>query len=168
MFTKQSITRLQTRDCNKGFTLIEVMIAMVIFAVGILSVAAMQTNATRGNTSANRATRSFIWCSDRMEVLKSLPYTAFLTDPSLLGAPDPGITYTLAQDADGVDNDYDGQTDEAGETGNINIRYTVIDDDVLLNTKTITVQANWQTPLGLERQKSLTLRTVRARNITAN
>ncbi len=166
MFTQQSLKRLQTWDCNKGFTLIEVMIAMVIFVVGMLSVAAMQTNATRGNITANRTTRSFIWCSDRTEVLKSLPYTALLTDPSLIGAPDPGITYPLVQDADGVDNDYDGQIDEAGETGNINIRYTVIDDAVLLNTKTITVRANWQTPLG--EQKSFTLRTVRARNTTAN
>ncbi len=111
MFTQQSIKRLQTWDFNQGFTLIEVMIAMVIFLVGILGVAAVQTNTTKDNISANRTTRSFIWCSDRMEVLKSLPYTALLTDPSLLGAPDPGITYLLVQDADGVDNDYDGQID---------------------------------------------------------
>jgi hypothetical protein len=71
----------------------------------------------------------------------------------------------LAQDNDGVDNDYDGRIDEAGETGSVNVVYTVIDDAVLPNTKSITVTATWQTPLG--QPKSLTLRTVRARNATS-
>lgn len=146
---------------NQGFTLIEVMIALTILVIGMLSVAAMQINSTNGNTSANRSTMGFIWCSDRIEVLKRLAYT----DPILTGAAAPGITYVLVQDSDGVDNDYDGRIDEAGEAGSVNVVYTVIDDDVLPNTKTITVTATWQTPLG--QSKSLTLRTVRARNATS-
>ena len=146
---------------NQGFTLIEVMIALTILVIGMLSVAAMQIHSTNGNTSANRSTMGFIWCSDRIEVLKRLAYT----DPLLTGAAAPGITYVLAQDNDGVDNDYDGRIDEAGETGSVNLIYTVIDDAVLPNTKTITVTATWQTPLG--QPKSLTLRTVRARNATS-
>jgi type IV pilus assembly protein PilV len=146
---------------NQGFTLIEVMIALTILVIGMLSVAAMQLKSTNGNTSANRATMGFIWCSDRIEVLKRLAYT----DPTLAGAPAPGVTYVLAQDNDGVDNDYDGRIDEAGETGSVNVVYTVIDDAVLANTKSITVTASWQTPLG--QSKSLTLRTVRARNATS-
>jgi len=161
MLYKQSFKEPAAWHNNQGSILIEVMIAMVIFVIGMLSVAAMQINSTKGNTAANRATRGFTWCSDRMELLMSLPYT----DPSLIGAPDPGVTYALAQTADGIDNDYDGQIDEAGESGSITLMYTVTDDAVLPNTKTITVQATWQTPMG--RQKSLTLTTVRARNAIA-
>ena len=99
----------------------------------------------------------------------SLPYT----DPNfLVGAPDPGVTYTPAQTADGIDNDYDGQIDEAGESGVVNITWTVVDNDGVTGapplpefTKSITVTVTWQTPLG--GQKSLTLNTVRARNATA-
>ena len=161
MHDKHLIKKQAAWRDSQGSILIEVLIAMVIFVVGMLSVAAMQINSTKGNTTANRSTRGFIWCSDRMELLMSLPYT----DPSLIGAPEPGVTYALAQPADGIDNDYDGQIDEAGESGSITLIYTVTDDAVLPNTKTITVQATWQTPMG--QQKSLTLTTVRARNAFA-
>jgi type IV pilus assembly protein PilV len=169
MSKKQTIRKLNVCNNSQGFTLIEIMIAMVIFVVGMLSVAAMQTSATKGNNTANRSTRAFTWCSDRMEVLMSLPYT----DANLVGAPDPGITYTPAQTADGIDNDYDGQIDEAGESGVVNITWNVVDNDGVAgappppdNTKRITVTVTWRTPLG--KQKSLRLDTIRAQNATAS
>jgi prepilin-type N-terminal cleavage/methylation domain-containing protein len=154
---------------NQGFTFIEIMVAMVIFVIGILSVAALQTKATKSNISANRSTRAFTWCSDRMEVLMSLPYT----DPNLVGAADPGVTYAPAQTADGIDNDYDGQIDEANENGDISITWNVRNNDGVTEapplpefTKSITVRVTWQTPMGQE--KTIILRTVRARNATAS
>ena len=42
----------------KGFTLIEVLIGMVIFSVGILAVAALQVSSTKGNSSARRITEA--------------------------------------------------------------------------------------------------------------
>ena len=169
MSKKQFIRNRKVCNNNQGFTLIEIMIAMVIFVVGMLSVAAMQTGATKGNNTANRSTRAFTWCSDRMEVLMTLPYT----DANLVGAPDPGTLYTPAQTADGIDNDYDGQIDEAGESGLVNIMWTVVDNDGVTGappppefTKSISVTVSWRTPLG--KLKSLTLNTVRARNATAS
>lgn len=165
MSKKQPIRKLNICHNNQGFTLIEIMVAMVIFAIGILSVAALQTKATKGNISANRSTRAFTWCSDRMEVLMRLPYT----DANLVGAPDPGVTYTPAQTVDGIDNDYDGRIDEAGENGDINITWRVVNNDGALgnpplNTISIIVAVTWSTPMG--QQKTINLRTVRARNAT--
>ena len=37
---------------NKGFTLIEVLITLAIFSIGILAVAAMQMSSTKGNASS--------------------------------------------------------------------------------------------------------------------
>jgi type IV pilus assembly protein PilV len=169
MSKKQTVRKLKVCNNTQGFTLIEIMIAMVIFVVGLLSVAAMQTSATKGNNTANRSTRAFTWCSDRMEVLMTLPYT----DANLVGAPDPGTLYTPAQTADGIDNDYDGQIDEAGEGGAVTITWNVIDNDGVAgappppdNTKSIAVTVTWRTPMG--KQKSLTLNTVRAQNATAS
>ena len=157
MLKQQSVRRSSTLNSNRGFTLIEVMIGMVIFAIGILSVAAMQTSAVRGNTSANKTTRAFAWCSDRMEFLKSLPYT----DASLTAGNYP---QTLpAKENDGVDNDYDGLIDEAGETGQVDLTWSITD---VGNTKFITVTASWQTPLGQD--KTHTLRTVIAKNAATN
>lgn len=158
MSKKQPIRKLNIRHNDQGFTLIEIIVAMVIFAIGILSVAALQTKATKGNISANRSTRAFTWCSDRMEMLMSLPYDNVVAD-----AP--------VQTADGIDNDYDGQIDEAGESGDININWTVVNNDGApgnppLNTISITVTVIWSTPMG--QQKTINLTTVRARNATAS
>jgi type IV pilus assembly protein PilV len=154
----QPIRNSKICENNQGFTLIEIMVAMVIFAIGILSVAALQTKATKGNISANRSTRAFTWCSDRMETLMSLPYASVVTNTPL-------------QTADGIDNDYDGQIDEANENGDIRISWNVINNDGApgnppLNTISITVTVIWQTPMG--QQKTVNLTTVRARNATAS
>ena len=159
MIKKPSIRRLEALNGQQGFTLVEVMIAIAIVAIGMLSVAAMQVYSTNKTTSANRSTRGFVWCSDRIEILKNLPYT----DANLVGAPSPGVTYTPAQDADGIDNDRDGQIDETGESGDITLTWTVVDNAVVPNTKTITVSVTWQRPL--RQQGRIALTTVRARNV---
>ena len=170
MSKKQPIPKLNIYHGNQGFTLIEIMVAMAIFMIGILSVAALQTKATNGNINANRSTRAFTWCSDRMEVLMRLPYA----DANLLGAAAPGITYTPAQTADGIDNDYDGRIDEAGESGLVTISWTVVDNDGVTglppppaNTKSINVSVSWRRSI-LDQPKNITLNTIRARNAIAS
>jgi type IV pilus assembly protein PilV len=166
MFKIKSNRNLDYCFNKNGFTLIEIMIAMVIFVVGMLSVAALHTGATKGNANANRSTRAFTWCSDRIEVLMSLPYT----DTNLNAGEHSQTSGDFTQASDGIDNDYDGQIDEVGESGAVSISWTVVDNDgVPPNppefTKSIAVTVTWRTPLG--RQKRLTLNTVRARNATA-
>ena len=90
MTKENAIRKQECRNRQEGFTIIEVMIALSILAIGLLSVAAMQLHSTNKNTSANRTTRAFVWCSDRMEILKNLPYT----DANLIGAPAPGMIYS--------------------------------------------------------------------------
>ena len=67
-----------------GFTLIEVLIAVTIFAVGLLAIAAMQTSAIRMNSTGNRLTELSTTGIDQLENLMSLPYS----DPLLaIGGP---------------------------------------------------------------------------------
>lgn len=59
---------------TSGFTLIEVLVAMMILAVGILAVASMQEHSIRANAYAARVTDATTVAQDKMEELLSLNY----------------------------------------------------------------------------------------------
>ena len=52
---------------NAGFSLIEALIAIVIFVIGILGVYTLQINATQGNTLANRVSTAANWSAYAIE-----------------------------------------------------------------------------------------------------
>ena len=60
---------------EKGFTLVEVMIAIAILTFGILAVASMQTSSMYGNSTANRVTEGTSWAGNKMEELLTIPDT---------------------------------------------------------------------------------------------
>ena len=104
---------------QNGFTLLEVIIALFIFSVGLLAVASMQMTATKGNYFSGTLTEATSWAADQMETLMSLPYA----DPDLTaddphgGPPEEGSIYTIT--------------------------WSVADDDTTNNTKTITITVDW-------------------------
>jgi len=53
--------------CETGFTLIEVLMAMAIFAIGILAVGSMQIAAMNGGASARRSTDAATIAQDQIE-----------------------------------------------------------------------------------------------------
>ncbi|MBW1836899.1 MAG: prepilin-type N-terminal cleavage/methylation domain-containing protein [Deltaproteobacteria bacterium] len=59
---------------EKGFTLVEVLIAITIFAYGILAVAGMQIASMKGNTSARDLTEASTVGSDQLEKLMLSAY----------------------------------------------------------------------------------------------
>jgi type IV pilus assembly protein PilV len=129
---------------SQGFTLMEVLIGLAIFSIGILGVAAMQISATNSNSSAGRVTSNITWAFDRVEELMALPYTH-----AALSAGNHSVTAgNLATDSDGIDNDSDGEIDEAGETGNISMQWTVTDDMPMNRTKTIQITVTRTGPGG--------------------
>ena len=65
---------------ENGFTLIEILIAMTIFAIGILAVGAMQISAIKGNTFSNDLTEASTIAQDQVELLISKDFS----DPDLV------------------------------------------------------------------------------------
>jgi len=57
---------------NKGFSLLEVLICMVILAFGLLATAQMQFVAMKGNQFGNKATKATILAHNALEELKNL------------------------------------------------------------------------------------------------
>ena len=91
-----------------GFTLIEVLIALAVFSIGILAVGSMQLRSTGGSTKARILTEASIWGQDRVETLMSRPYD----DPTLsLG-------------------DVAGGTEHTATSGNYNFIWEVWDDTI--------------------------------------
>jgi type IV pilus assembly protein PilV len=142
----------QNKKGNHGYTLIEILIAMAIFSIGILAVAGMQITSVRGNAVARGTTEKTSWAADRMEELMALDYN----HADLAAGEHSEAQGSFTRTSDGIDNDYDGQIDEIGETGFITIFWNVQDDTPLADTKTITVTVTRTTVHGGQRELTLT------------
>jgi prepilin-type N-terminal cleavage/methylation domain-containing protein len=58
---------------SKGRTMIEVLIAMAIFAIGFLAVGGMVLSTTHNNTAGNILTIATLLAREKIEYLKTLP-----------------------------------------------------------------------------------------------
>jgi type IV pilus assembly protein PilV len=57
----------------KGFSLLEVLVALVFLAVGLLALAGLHVTSLRGNNFSQHLTRATYLAQDRLEFLKNLP-----------------------------------------------------------------------------------------------
>ncbi|CAB1080639.1 hypothetical protein D1AOALGA4SA_8318 [Olavius algarvensis Delta 1 endosymbiont] len=64
----------QTDAACRGFTLLEVLIAVSIFAIGILAIAGLQIRSVNLNSAARMQSEATTVAVDVMERLMSLPY----------------------------------------------------------------------------------------------
>ncbi|MBU0545062.1 MAG: prepilin-type N-terminal cleavage/methylation domain-containing protein [Proteobacteria bacterium] len=90
---------------NRGFTLIEILIALAIFSIGILGVASMQILSVNYNGYARRTTEATTIVSELIERTMTLPYDANDLDPA--NSPQQVMTgiYTVTWNVtDNVDN----------------------------------------------------------------
>jgi prepilin-type N-terminal cleavage/methylation domain-containing protein len=99
---------------KRGFSLIEILIAIAILAYGMMAVASMQISGMRANTRAARHTAQVKWAQDKLEALMALPYAH--DDLKVSGNPHSETTS-------------DGYT----------VTWNIADDDPVANTKRVTV-----------------------------
>ncbi len=110
---------LRYKDKQKtesGFTLLEIMIAIVIFSIGLLSIAAMQTKAVNTNTIAFDLSEATAIAETKMEELTILPFT----DTDLTDTDGDGDASVEDADNDGDDDDDDdGNPDDDDADGDV-------------------------------------------------
>lgn len=117
-----------------GFTLIEVLIAILIFSIAILGVAVMQISAIDGNSTAIHLTGAANEGCDTLETLLPRPYT----DASLLDVSNAGINAGVM----GLSNtDIAGSLADGGPVvqGDYTTFWNVADNYPVFGTKTIRV-----------------------------
>ena len=100
-----------------GFTLIEIMIALVVLSVGLIALAGLQISAIRGNSFSKRMTTAVSIANDRIEQIKNTPYANIQSEPS---------------------------TQVTASNLNFARQVTVTNNNPLPNTKTINVTVTWK------------------------
>jgi prepilin-type N-terminal cleavage/methylation domain-containing protein len=117
----------------KGFTLIEVVAGLMILAVGLLGIAAMQVTSTKGGHFSSNVTQATFFAQDKLEYLKNLSY--------------------------GDSDLSSGQHDEGTLSGTIFSRQYHVLEDAGNSMKTITVNVSW-THRGIH---NISLSTIRSK-----
>jgi type IV pilus assembly protein PilV len=118
---------------EKGFTLLEVIIAMFILAFGLLAIASMQTTAIKGNSEAMGITGAATFAQDRMERLLSLAYThADLNDTDADGLGGLNHSTTATADHNWTDS-----------SNTYTVYCNVAVDQPIQNVKTIRMIVRW-------------------------
>ena len=123
---------------ENGFTLIEILVAIVILTVGLLAVAKMQVSAIQGNYFSNSATTALNLAQQKMEDLLSKSFTdADLADTQ------PGnngnLTSLVTKDHEELNVDEEG----VSGAGIYHRVWNVADDTPITDTKTITIIVTW-------------------------
>ena len=112
---------------EEGYTLIEVMVAMVVFAVGILAAASMQTTAVGGNSVAYDITNTVTVASNQLEYLAALPWDH------------DDLVDTTADGATGLEDNTAASADHNRVEGDFTIYWNIADNSPMANMKTVRV-----------------------------
>ncbi len=64
-----------TQRCHeRGFSLIEVLVSLIVLGVGLLAVAELQIMSFKGDAASNHVTQATILAQNRLEELRRVPY----------------------------------------------------------------------------------------------
>ena len=150
---------------DKGFTLLEVLIAIVILSIGLLSVAAMQTTAILGNVSAMNRSRAIGLAEEMADRIRvnagDTPNIYNCIDTDIPGATAVNATPCATSGRPASDpamGDYDQWRARLSTSGLPNAFGTVAVqmDSPISKTATITVTVTW----GIGATGSVTFTTI--------
>jgi len=113
---------------KNGFSLIEVLIALVLFAVGVLGIGAMQIGSIKGNSFSQEVTQATVLSQEKLEELRKMDFD----DSNLsVGHHDEGVL-----SGSGFSRSYDvGNTSPTLRAVTVTVRWTEdIDHSVSLST----------------------------------
>lgn len=82
--TEKAVGLWSNHQRNGGFTLPEIMIAVVVLGIGFMAAASMQISAIHSNTFANHMTEASNMAQSRIDMLMALEYSLSYTDSDLM------------------------------------------------------------------------------------
>ncbi len=136
---------------DRGFSLIEVMVSIVILTIGLLSLAQMMVLSTNANSLSGRMTSCSALAKEQLERLKAAPFfsaPATLTrNPLLLAGGD--VNATVAGYSQFYD--VDGQPSAQG-AGILEVRWQITDQVTALPLQMIRIQMRCLPAAGMQDQ----------------
>ncbi|MCK5229127.1 MAG: prepilin-type N-terminal cleavage/methylation domain-containing protein [Desulfobulbaceae bacterium] len=120
---------------NRGFSILEVLLAMAIFMAGMLGVVALQISSTKGATFSGNLSEASFHASNKLEELMEASYGDDRLDDDDPANSLAGLDDTCAN-ADGCDQ-------LVGRNGNFTVYWNVAVDEPISNCKTIRVFCEW-------------------------
>ncbi|HEU0005029.1 MAG TPA: prepilin-type N-terminal cleavage/methylation domain-containing protein [Terriglobia bacterium] len=141
-----------TKEGQKGFSLIELMIACFVLGIGVLSVTTMIGTSISNNLSSKNDTVAISLAEQVMEELKAWPFghAALTPGGSALGS-DGKLLFTSAAVNGYSRNISLANSDEAGQTVTYQVRWNIAFADATARMKRITIGAR-RMPSNLNRQ----------------
>jgi type IV pilus assembly protein PilV len=118
---------------QEGFTLLEALLAMVVFSIGVLAVLSMLDKAVRENDMARGLTEQSAMAESLIERLMPLPYD----HADLANGSHPAVS-----------------------DGRYSISWAVGDDATIANTKTITATVTWTERGQLKTTNLMAIKTI--------
>ena len=94
-----------------GFTFVELLVVLTIFAIAVLAVAAMQVTSINTNASARMSGEASALAANQVETLMALPYDHSNLDPSLNPHQTSNGAYTINWNVTESDLNSDGDND---------------------------------------------------------
>lgn len=79
--SRDTFSRVTRLSCPNGFTLVEVVMAMVILGIGIISIVGLQIKNMSMNTTSRIHSDSHTLAMDQMEFLLSVPFAHDALEP---------------------------------------------------------------------------------------
>ncbi|MFZ7126571.1 MAG: prepilin-type N-terminal cleavage/methylation domain-containing protein [Desulfobacterales bacterium] len=123
---------------ESGLTLIEVLLALAIFSIGVLAVAQLQISTVRNTTRANVITMANMLAQSRMDELKN---------------------FSSLIELDALDGVEENDIDEFGNSGGVFTRTTSVDtppNPIGTLAREITVRVTWDSAWRGHRQVEMT------------
>ena len=148
----KNVIKQKKMDCKgeRGFTLLELMIALTILAIGMLGIVKMQMQSGFGNVTSRNISAGVNLARSKMEELKRVAAYSVQGGVAVeLIDPDPSPGSVSAELADWTNPDFsEGPFNESEESMQpfdqiFTRKWNIVDDYPITNFKTVRIRIEW-------------------------
>ena len=147
---------------NSGFSLLEVLLGITVFMIGMLGVTALNISSLKSNTFSGNMSEATVIAADKLEEMLAIDYDDLVdgvdgdggsnqdSDDDGLDDDDPADTDTAAKDGkvnfglDDIEAEADYSEPGIGKNDIFDVYWNVAEDEPMPNTKRVNVIVRWQ------------------------